>query len=65
MQEPTKHEIDAMMASSKKGGEYLDNLGKTDLAVMTENEWMGLVDAICSAFSDRMMELSASGSPPF
>src|SRR5206468_14766 len=43
---PTPQEIEAMLAASPAGGAYLEKLGKTDMATMTEDEWMGLTEAI-------------------
>ena len=59
MTDPTPHEIDALLAASPAGGEYLEKLGKTDLAVLTEDEWMGFIEAVVTAFQDRMAQLHA------
>jgi archaellum component FlaD/FlaE len=65
MDNPTKHEIAAIMATSDPAGAYLENIGKTDLATMSQDEWMNFLEVVCTAFSDKMMELAASGEPPF
>ena len=39
MIDPTPTEIDGMLAAGKSGGEYLEELRKTDLVTMTPNEW--------------------------
>ena len=43
---PDFTELDALKleALSRCMGEYLDSLGKTDLAKMSEEEWRGLVE---------------------
>jgi len=48
--DPSATEISAMRAAAKFGGEYLSELGKTDFATMTSNEWMRMVDAICTGY---------------
>lgn len=50
MDDPTKREIEAMYDASESGGQYLDALGKTDMALFSEDEWMTLVDAIVSGY---------------
>ena len=41
-----------MLAAGQFGCEYLGELGKTDFVSMTRNEWMRLVDAICTGYVD-------------
>lgn len=42
----------AVRAVSNEVGEYLDRIGKTDLATMTEAEWLGFIehayDRVCT-----------------
>jgi Family of unknown function (DUF6511) len=52
MDNPTKHEIGAMYDAAEKGGEFLNNLGKTDLATMTQDEWMQFVESVCTGYVD-------------
>jgi len=33
----------AVLDASAEVGEYLDRIGKTDLAQMTEDEWLGFI----------------------
>lgn len=65
MDNPTKHEIAAIMATSEPAGAYLEKIGKTDLATMTQDQWMNFLEVVCTAFSDSMMAAAASGEPPF
>jgi hypothetical protein len=57
--ELTPQEITAILAASPAGGEYLEKLGKTDLAVLTEDEWMGFLESVIRAFQDSMAESHA------
>ena len=54
MIDPTVNEIGAMQDAAERGGEFLEGLGKTDLATMTADEWMQFVDAICTGFVESM-----------
>jgi len=63
MRDPTPIEIEGMMAASEKGGAYLDRIGKTDLATMTNNEWMSFLETAIRAYEEKTMELY--GDPPF
>lgn len=39
MIDPTPHEIMAAIEGGRAGGEYLESIGKTDLATLTREEW--------------------------
>lgn len=52
MDDPTKREIEAMYDAGASGGQYLDALGKTDMALFSEDEWMTLVDAVVTGYVD-------------
>lgn len=52
--ELTEREIGAIMATGDQAGAYLDHLGKTDLATMTEPEWLGFIEAVVMAYADEM-----------
>lgn len=63
MIDPTEQEIEAIQAASEPAGEYLESIGKTDLATMTEEEWLTLLEVVVTAFSDKMAALAEE--PPF
>ena len=44
-----------MRAAAKFGGEYLSELRKTDMLIMSSNEWMRLVDAICTGYVEHVL----------
>ena len=54
MSYPTPHEIDAMTDAGIKGGDYLEGIGKTDLATLSHEEWMTFVEAVCMGYCDGM-----------
>lgn len=43
----------------KAGGAYLDNLGRTDLAQLTEDEWDTFVEVIVTGYCDHLRDLAA------
>jgi hypothetical protein len=46
----TDTENKAVMAAGALAGEYLDTLGKTDLATMSYEEWCDFIAYTCDAF---------------
>ncbi len=54
MVDPDEHETAAIAAASPMAGEYLESIGKTDLAVLTEVEWLTLLDVIVTAYQDEL-----------
>jgi hypothetical protein len=63
--DPTEHEIEAIQAASQPAGEYLDSIGKTDLAVLGEKEWMTLLEVIVTAYQDKLRSLAIGPELPF
>ena len=64
MIDPNQHETNALAAAGVTGGEYVESIGKTDLASFTEREWSTLVDVIVTAFQDHLRTAYAD-DPPF
>lgn len=44
------HEIEALYKAGEAAGGHLDLIGKTDLAKMTEEEWMTFLEVTVAAF---------------
>lgn len=59
MIELSDNEISAIVATGAIAGAHLDHLGKTDLAQMNEDEWMGFIEATVLAYADKMAALHA------
>ena len=57
MVDPTEHEVAATRAASPPAGEYIDSLGKTDLAAFTEEEWLTLIGVIVTGYVDALRDL--------
>jgi Family of unknown function (DUF6511) len=58
MFDPTEHEVAAMRAASPVAGEYVESLGKTDLAALSEHEWLTLIEVIVTAYTDALCALA-------
>jgi hypothetical protein len=54
MDNPTQHEIDAMLDAAQSGGEYLDGIGKATCALedLEGDTYMQFVDAIVTGYTD-------------
>ena len=63
MVDPDEHEIGAIAAASPMAGEYLESIGKTDLAVLTEVEWLTLLEVIVTAYQDELARRRADFAP--
>ena len=67
MIDPDEHEIAAIAAASPMAGEYLESIGKADLAALTEAEWLTLLEVIITAYQDELARLLDQGrhsAPP-
>ena len=64
MVDPDEHEIAAIEAASPMAGEYLESIGKTDLAVLTDAEWMTLLEVVVTAYQDELARRLAEGRNP-
>lgn len=62
--DPDEHEIAAIAAASPMAGEYLESIGKTDLAVLTEAEWLTLLEVIVTAYQDELARRLDAGRHP-
>jgi hypothetical protein len=62
--DPDEHEIAAIAAASPMAGEYLESIGKTDLAVLTKGEWLTLLEVIITAYQDELARLLDAGRHP-
>jgi hypothetical protein len=66
MNNPTRHEIAAIEAASSPAGDYIDqSIGTTDMARWSQDEWLGFLEVVVTAYTDELRRLSDSGEPPF
>ena len=59
MIDPTPNEMQAMTVGGQQGGEYLESIGNSDLATLTETEWDRFIDAVVTGYCDHLRELAA------
>ncbi|MBF0400247.1 MAG: hypothetical protein HQL90_05720 [Magnetococcales bacterium] len=50
MVDPTERELAAMRAAGPRAGEYIESLGKTDMALFTVEEFTTLIQVIVSTY---------------
>lgn len=59
MIDPTPNEMQAMTVGGQHGGEYLEGIGKSDLATLTETEWDRFLDAVITGYCDQLRALAS------
>jgi hypothetical protein len=59
MIDATPNERAAMAHGGVMAGEYLDSLGKTDLAQLSIEEWHTLIEVIVTGYCDHLRDLAA------
>ena len=65
MIDPTTHEIAAIEAASAPAGEYIEQwIGKTDMAQWSQDEWLGFLEVVVTAYTNELGRLAAE-EPPF
>ena len=60
------HEIAAIAAAGPLAGEYLESIGKTDLATLSEAEWLAFLEVVVTAYQHalvRALEASRGHAP--
>ena len=50
MQDKNQIELESMHAAADKGGAYLDEIGQTDLAELTHEQWMTFIKTVIREF---------------
>ena len=58
MIDPTTNEMQAMSVGGQYGGEYIESIGKSDLATLAETEWDCFLDAVVTGYCDHLRELA-------
>jgi hypothetical protein len=58
MIDPTPNERAAMAHGGAMGGEYLDSLGKIDLAQLSVDEWHTLIEVVVTGYCDHLRDLA-------
>jgi hypothetical protein len=63
MLKPTKHEQQALVDASTAAGEFVERIGKTDLAQWSAEDWTSLIDITVTSFQDSMRKLHDEDYP--
>lgn len=63
MVDPNEHEQAAIEAAGPVAGEYLESIGKTDLAVLTPDEWLTFLEVVVTAYQDALMTRIEAAKP--
>lgn len=56
MVDPNEFELAAMRRAGNAAGEFIDALGRTDMAQWAPAEWSSFVETICGAYVDSLIE---------
>lgn len=59
MIDATPNEQAALQRAGRMGGEYLDSIGQTDLALLSDEEWRIFVECVVTGFCDGLRDLAA------
>ncbi len=59
MIDPTPREMEALRSAGPMAGEYIESLGKTDLAHYSVNEFLMLIQVIVTAYLDAKARMDA------
>lgn len=59
MTDPNAVELAAMAHASDKAGEYIEALGKTDMALWSQQEWASFIEAVCGGYVDALVAKQA------
>jgi hypothetical protein len=54
----TPNEIKALEHAGDMAGEYVESLGRTDMAQFSREEWMTMIEVIVGGFSEKLGELN-------
>lgn len=56
MVDANEQEVAAMRAASDIAGQFIEAVGRTDMANWSEADWRSFIEAICGAYVDSLVE---------
>lgn len=59
MNDPTPNEERAIKLAGEAAGEYLDEIEKTDLAALSDDEWKTFLTCVVDVYSQYLREMTA------
>lgn len=60
MIDPTPNEKAAVEAGGRQGGEYLEILKRSDMATLSQEEWLTFCECVVTGFCDHLRALAAA-----
>ena len=64
MNDATPNETQAVLHGGNMGGEYLDELGKTNLAALSEDEWQQFLFCVVGGYVEKITAYNDIPFPP-
>lgn len=52
----------AMVAAGDAAGQFIEALGRTDMAQWTEQQWTQFIACICGGYVDALLEIQATAT---
>jgi len=56
MVDPNEQEVAAMRAASDIAGQFIEAVGRSDMATWSATDWRGFIEAICGAYVESLVE---------
>ncbi|MBY0329516.1 MAG: hypothetical protein K2X49_02445 [Acetobacteraceae bacterium] len=56
MVDANEQEVAAMRAAGDIAGQYIEAVGRSDMATWSAEDWRGFIEAICGAYVDSLVE---------
>ncbi len=56
MVDPNEQEVAAMRAAGDIAGQFIEAVGRSDMATWSAEDWRGFIEAICGAYVDSLVE---------
>ncbi len=57
MIDPTNRELEAIEYGGRMGGEYLDEIKKTDVGSLSKKEWDAFIGCVIAGYLHKMAEI--------
>lgn len=63
MIDPDENEVTALEHAGENAGEYLESLGRTDLAKLSPEEWQTFLAVVVHNYNEKWRELDSGDAP--
>ena len=55
-----EHEKRSYLFGGQMGGQYLDSIGKSNLAELSQDEWLEFLHVVCKNYHNKHIELTSN-----